>query len=380
MNQATFRDGDPGIFASTAAERRLPFSASWLPFSIVVAVAVLVTLAVPLIAPLHFAYPAPSLRVALDTGGALIGLLATAIVVRGCREDLRLDRLLLAAGLAVMALTSVVLMTLLAVAPGAGPRATMAITGTLVGAALLLAGAFAPMRRPRSRRAAVLATVAATVAALATTAAPVALALGGPGSATEPDPAGPLLAEPVAIAVLQLATAACFALAALGLTRRGVRTGDAFARRLGLAVLLVAFATLHYALLPQVTHEWVHVGDVLRLLFCVVLLWAAVLEVGAAVATRAAERERRRIARDLHDGVAQELAFIRRRAVAHDAPDIVVAAERALLDSRWAIDHLSRAPEESLDRVLARHAAVIAARTDVAVTFSTTGSAVVGPR
>ena len=127
------------------------------------------------------------------------------------------------------------------------------------------------------------------------------------------------------------------------------------------------------------THEWVHVGDVLRLLFCVVLLWAAVLEVGAAVATRAAERERRRIARDLHDGVAQELAFIRRRAVAHDAPDIVVAAERALLDSRWAIDHLSRAPEESLDRVLARHAAVIAARTDVAVTFSTTGSAVVGP-
>ena len=118
------------------------------------------TLAVPLIAPLQFAYPAPSLRVALDTGGALIGLLATAIVVRGCREDLRLDRLLLAAGLAVMALTSAVLMTLLAVAPGAGPRATMAITGTLVGAALLLAGAFAPMRRPRSPRAAVFATVA----------------------------------------------------------------------------------------------------------------------------------------------------------------------------------------------------------------------------
>ena len=45
------------------------------------------------------------------------------------------------------------------------------------------------------------------------------------------------------------------------------------------------------------------------------------------VAARAAERERRRIARDLHDGVAQELAFIRRRAARlagqPDAEDIV---------------------------------------------------------
>ena len=87
------------------------------------------------------------------------------------------------------------------------------------------------------------------------------------------------------------------------------------------------------------------------------------------VAARAAERERRRIARDLHDGVAQELAFIRRRAVRlagqPDAEDIVVAADRALLDSRWAIEHLRRAVDEPLDRVLARHAVVIAARTGV---------------
>jgi signal transduction histidine kinase len=59
--------------------------------------------------------------------------------------------------------------------------------------------------------------------------------------------------------------------------------------------------------------------------------------------------------------------------------DIVVAAERALLDSRWAIDHLVSPLGEPLDVVLARHAAVIATRTGVAVTFSTTGSADVGP-
>jgi signal transduction histidine kinase len=114
-----------------------------------------------------------------------------------------------------------------------------------------------------------------------------------------------------------------------------------------------------------------------------VLLWAAVLQVAGAVAARAAARERRRIALDLHDGVAQELAFIRRRAARlagdPDAEEIVVAAERALEDSRWAIEHLARAPDEPLDRVLGRHASVIAARTGVAVTFSTSGSADVGP-
>ena len=36
----------------------------------------------------------------------------------------------------------------------------------------------------------------------------------------------------------------------------------------------------------------------------------------------------------------------------------MVAAERALLDSRWAIEHLPAPPDEPLERVLARHAAV----------------------
>ena len=91
------------------------------------------TLAVPVVPQLQFAYPAPSLRVAIDTGVAVIGLLATAIVLRGWRDGPRLDRLALGAGLALMAVTSAVLTTLLAVAPGAGPRALIAITGTSVG-------------------------------------------------------------------------------------------------------------------------------------------------------------------------------------------------------------------------------------------------------
>ena len=89
--------------------RRIGFSAArdlarpWLVFAVAAGAALAATVAVPLAAPLRFAYPAPSLHVALETGTALIGLLATAIVVRGWRDGPRLDRLIIAAGLAVIA-------------------------------------------------------------------------------------------------------------------------------------------------------------------------------------------------------------------------------------------------------------------------------------
>jgi signal transduction histidine kinase len=348
-------------------------------------VALAATLGVSLPAPLPMAYRAPSLHIALETGTALIGLVATGIVIRGWRDGLQLDRLVIAAGLAVTALTSAALTAMLAIEPGAGPRGTVGLTGMLVGALLIALGAFAPARRPRASRTAVAITaVVVVLAALGAAAGPVEFVLDewrGHRWTPGEDPVRELLTQPAAAIALKLVMAGCLAVAALGLTRRGVH--DPFARRLGLAVMLFAFSMLQYALLPRVGHEWVHMGDLLRLLSCVVLLWAAVCEAAATVAARAAARERRRIARDLHDGVAQELAFIRRRAARlagdPDAEEIADAAERALLDSRWAIDHLSRAPDEPLDRVLGRHAAVIAARTGVAVEFSTSGRADAAP-
>lgn len=352
-------------------------------FAIAAAGALVATVAVPLAAPLRFAYPAPSLHVALETGTAVIGLLATAIVVHGWRDGPRLDRLIIAAGLAVIAVTSAVLAAMLAVSPSAGSRGIVALTGMLVGSLLVGVGAFAPARRLVRPGAAAVAMVAVVASGLAVATVPVELVLEewrGQERPPRADLTRALLSQPLAAIALQMTMAVSLAAASIGLTDRGIRAGDAFARRLGLASLFFAFSMLLYALLPPVTQEWVHLGDLLRLLFCIVLLWAAVLEVAAAVAARAAARERRRIARDLHDGVAQELAFIRRRAERLDAVEIVIAAERALQDSRWAIEHLARAPDEPLDRVLARHAAVIAARTGVAVTFATTGPALlVGP-
>ena len=355
----------------------------WTAFAVAAGAATIATVALPLAAPLRFAYPAPSLHVALETGTALIGLVATAIVVRGWRDHPRLDRLIIAAGLAVIALTSAALAAMVAVSPGEGPRGLVALTGMLAGSLIVCAGAFAPSRALARPRVAAGTMLAIVVAALAAAVGPVELVLDewrGQERPAGTDLTRALLSQPLAAIALQMTMALSLAAASVGLTARGIRAEDAFARRLGLAVLFFAFSMLLYALLPPVTHEWVHLGDGLRLLFCVVLLWAAVVEVAGAVAARAAARERRRIARDLHDGVAQELAFIRRHAERLDAAEIMVAAERALEDSRWAIEHLARAPDEPLDRVLARHAAVIAARTGVAVTFVTTGPAEhVGP-
>jgi signal transduction histidine kinase len=80
--------------------------------------------------------------------------------------------------------------------------------------------------------------------------------------------------------------------------------------------------------------------------------------------------ERRRVARDLHDGVAQELAFIasqmrwflRRPADTEPLEQVMDAVERALDESRGAIAALSRPIDEPLDLALGHAALDIANR------------------
>lgn len=79
--------------------------------------------------------------------------------------------------------------------------------------------------------------------------------------------------------------------------------------------------------------------------------------------------ERRRIARELHDGLAQELAYIaiesKRLAAVHDRHEldsIAGAAQRALQETRRAIEALTGSGKEPLDERIANEAETVATR------------------
>jgi signal transduction histidine kinase len=97
---------------------------------------------------------------------------------------------------------------------------------------------------------------------------------------------------------------------------------------------------------------------------------AELATIQAELRDAAAQEERRRLARDLHDGVAQDLAFILqfgRHLAARGEPApalerLVAAAQGALDESRHAISALRRAPGVPLSEALVLTAREIAER------------------
>jgi signal transduction histidine kinase len=165
-----------------------------------------------------------------------------------------------------------------------------------------------------------------------------------------------------------------YAVAAFGFARRARRTADELMSWLAAAATLAAFSRLNYFLFPSIYSEWVYAGDFLRLAFYALILVGALREITVyqrELAELAVHRERRRIARELHDGIAQELGFIRSQAHrlkpgADDAAtQIMNAANRALDESRHAIATLARPVNAPLDVSVAQAAEEVAARDGV---------------
>jgi len=161
---------------------------------------------------------------------------------------------------------------------------------------------------------------------------------------------------------MQLVAAAFFMIAAIGFTRRGERTGDELMTWLAASAALASFARVNYALFPSLYTQWVYVGDALRLGSYLLLLVGAAGEINRyqrSLSEAAAMDERRRIARELHDGLAQELAFVAaqgrslsRRPDAVEIKYVAAAAERALDESRRAIALLTYSQDDPLDEAL----------------------------
>jgi len=137
-------------------------------------------------------------------------------------------------------------------------------------------------------------------------------------------------------------------------SRRRSRLGSASVAYLAViasaVVALVAVGFVHpLSFRSGLAHALLEVGIVLAALLGARLIqvrFRAEAEVRRSVAEAAAAAERRRIARDLHDGLAQDLAFIaahgdRLARELGDEHPLAVAARRALAVSRGAIADLS---------------------------------------
>jgi signal transduction histidine kinase len=155
-----------------------------------------------------------------------------------------------------------------------------------------------------------------------------------------------------------------FLIAALGFAERSRETNDELSGWLAIASILAVAARANYIVYPSSHSMWLYSGDLFRLGFYVALLIGAAREISSYWASNveaAQLEERRRIARDLHDGLAQEIAFIKRNATLlrdENTQDpelvdrIIAAAERARLESRSVISALTARLDASLDRAL----------------------------
>src|SRR5918996_2716820 len=327
------------------------------------------TILVLVLSPLRFAYESPSLHIAFDTAAASIALLAAYLAVGQFRHSRELDVLVLACGLAMLGGVNLLLGALPAALDQELGTATtwMRAVGRLLATIMLVAAAWAPSIRVRSPNVHRIVFLSAANALFVLWLLlvfshdwlPVAL---DPTLSPELSSQAVFAGHPL-VHGIQLVGVLLYTAAAIGFLRKPGR--DELTRWIAPACVLGAFANVHYFMFPSLYSEWFYTGDVFRLAFYVLLVAGVARDIwrDQAHARRLAViEERRRIARDLHDGLAQELNYIVGAAetLATHAPtparlhQVSAAAERALDEARRAIAALTRPGDEPPDTALAQ--------------------------
>jgi signal transduction histidine kinase len=335
------------------------------PAAAVLAVGVLVTALAAGIPSLRFAHETTQGRMALETTAALIGLFTVVVLVARFSASGSMRDLGLAGGLAFNVAANLCY-SVIPLAAGAAPGHLFTTWAPLVarlfGSVLVAVAVFLPAERLARPRAAAQWLAGGLLALLIAIGVSVALAHGRLPAGLDPPPvnAATVSFDEPAISVLQVVSLALSALGAFGLARRGRGASDELYVWLSVGLALGCCAALNYVLYPSLYSKWLYTGDAFRLASGLAFLVGAIREVRRywLEATKSAVlEERRRIARDLHDGIAQELAFIARRAIRMDgagSEQIGAAADRALAETRRTLDVLSRPLDEPFPDVLAR--------------------------
>jgi signal transduction histidine kinase len=317
------------------------------------------------------AYQNRALHATKETVAALVLLLVAALLAgRVARRGTLLDLLALA-GVLVLAVKNLFFSVFTAIViEESGGLTTWRTTGAgTVGAALLAAAALSRGKVVRDSRKAVLIAAGCALASFLVLSV-IAGVLGFPGPLTDrPDTQAELrlLDDHVALIAADVAAAGLFLLAGVAFARRAEREADEFQMWLGVGATIAATGYLNYALSPSAYTDVFYAGDLFRAAAVVAMGIGAMREYGryqAVYAPAAVLDERRRMARDLHEGVAQELALIasRMHRLANQTSDketigeINDAVRRALNESRNAISTLNRPLEEPLHVALANTA------------------------
>jgi signal transduction histidine kinase len=254
-------------------------------------------------------------------------------------------------------------------------------TATVLAAGLLCAAARTDHTHISEARRRTLDRIAAAAMAVAVITASVCLSTFGnvssPSSRFSPAEWSLGVVEHHPELVLQGLVSVLFFTAGVLFTRRAEETHDELLKWLAAGSIVAGFARLNYFFFPTLYSNWIYTGDVLRLAFYLLLFVGAAREI-ASNQNRAAQaavlEERRRMARDLHDGLTQELAYISAQTkrlaalmseIAGDqvpVDHLVSAAERALDESRRAIAALSKPIDQPLYVALTNEAQEVAAR------------------
>ena len=293
-------------------------------------------------------YELPEGRLVLDTAVVLAATIVAILAgVRFSVEGRSLD-LLLAAGFFVAGVGTLAF----SVAPVLGgsnqgaPETWAAIGSRVLAATLIVLAPLVPARRIVARRQVLFAGIALLLAGLVS----IWLPLHGFGAELSLlDGVGGSRTFELTVATSVLALLALAAVIGFAVRYRG--HGEDLDSWLALGATLTLFAELHYVLTPHVSSDFVSQGDFLRLLSYGVLLVGVWRAISFAEFGRAVAEERARVAREIHDGLAQYLFAVSTHASMLESgaplettlPKLKEAAAAAQQEARFAVLALSSA-------------------------------------
>jgi signal transduction histidine kinase len=308
-------------------------------------------------------YDLPNLRLFVDTCVLLVALIVSVLAfVRFSLERRRFDLFLLGGFFLTAAGT---LAFSVAPALDGGPIRPVELwagIGARLGAGVLIAAApFAPGVARRAE------------ALLLTAGLPLALA-GLWAVSRGLEKSLPLLSpahtQPKLLTAALALQALLMLVALVGFGLRYRARGEDLDRWLAFGATIWLFAELHAVFTPPLSSEYVSQGDFLRVVSYGVLLVGVWRAISAAEFGRAVAEERARVARDIHDGLAQYLFAISTQtsmlaggaAIGEVLPRLQEAASAAQQEARFAVLALSSAGGTApFDAALNRYVGVLTA-------------------